>query len=91
LGRIPSEYLPPREAWPERVYSLPELCSDPASLNSTEELLDRHVAQGRGHRAAMLFEDQRINYAALSAQVDRPAGVLRRLGILRRVLRASKS
>jgi len=25
LGRIPTEYLPPREAWPERVYSLPEL------------------------------------------------------------------
>jgi len=81
LGRIPPEYLPPREAWPERVYTLPELRAYPPRLNSTEELLDRHVANGRGDRAAILFEDQRITYAALAAQVNRLAGALRGLGI----------
>jgi len=81
LGRIPPEYLPPPEAWPERVYTLPELRAYPARLNSTEELLDRHVAEGRGDRVAILFEDQRITYAALVAQVNRVAGALRALGI----------
>jgi 2-aminobenzoate-CoA ligase len=81
LGRIPAEYLPPRGAWPERVYTLPELRAYPARLNSTEELLDRQVAEGRGDRAAILFEDQRISYATLAAQVDRLAGALRGLGI----------
>jgi len=81
LGRIPPEYLPPRGAWPERVYTLPELRAYPARLNSTEELLDRHVAEGRGDRAAIVFEDQRITYAGLAAQVNRLAGALRGLGI----------
>ena len=81
MGRIPPGYLPPRGAWPERVYTLPELRAYPARLNSTEELLDRHVAEGRGDRAAILFEDQRITYAALAAQVNRLAGALRGLGI----------
>jgi 2-aminobenzoate-CoA ligase len=81
LGRIPPEHLPPREAWPERVYTLPELLAYPARLNSTEELIDRHVAAGRGDRTAILFEDQRITYAALAAQVNRLAGALRALGI----------
>ena len=81
MGRIPPEYLPPRGAWPERVYTLPELRAYPQHLNSTEELLDRHVAEGRGDRAAILFEDQRITYAALAAQVNRLAGALRGLGI----------
>ena len=63
MGRIPPEYLPPRGAWPGRVYTLPELRAYPQHLNSTEELLDRHVAEGRGDRAAILFEDQRITYA----------------------------
>jgi 2-aminobenzoate-CoA ligase len=81
LGRIPPEYLPPREAWPERVYSLPELRAYPQRLNSTEELLDRHVAEGRGDRIALLFEDQRTTYAALAAQVNRLAGALRQLGV----------
>jgi 2-aminobenzoate-CoA ligase len=81
LGRIPPEHLPPREAWPERVYTLPELLAYPARLNSTEELIDRHVAAGRGDRIAILFEDQRITYAALAAQVNRLAGALRALGI----------
>lgn len=81
MGRIPPEHLPPREAWPERVYTLPELSAYPARLNSTEELIDRHVAAGRGDRIAILFEDQRITYAALAAQVNRLAGALRALGI----------
>ena len=52
---------------------LPELRAYPQDLNSTEELLDRHVAEGRGDRAAIFFENQRITYAALVAQVNRLA------------------
>jgi 2-aminobenzoate-CoA ligase len=81
MGRIPAEYLPPPELLPERIYTLPEHRDYPARLNSTEELLDRHVAEGRGDRVAILFEDQRITYQALQASVDRLGLGLRALGL----------
>ena len=40
MARIPPGYLPPRELWSERVYTLPEHASYPQRLNSTEELVD---------------------------------------------------
>ncbi len=58
MGKIPLRYLPARSLWPERIYTPPEHRSYPQRLNSTEELVDRHVAEGRGDRTALLFEDQ---------------------------------
>jgi 2-aminobenzoate-CoA ligase len=81
VARIPGSYLPPPELWPERIYTLPEHRAYPATLNSTEELVDRHVAEGRGERVAILFEDQRITYRALQASVNRLGSALRDLGI----------
>jgi 2-aminobenzoate-CoA ligase len=81
MGRIPAGALPPRELWPERIYALPELRAYPPRLNSTEELIDRHVAEGRGDRVALLFEDQKITYRALQASVNKLGGALRGLGI----------
>jgi hypothetical protein len=43
MRKTPPEYLPPRELWPERIYTLPEHAGYPRKLNSTEELVDRHV------------------------------------------------
>ena len=77
MARIPPGYLPPRELWSERVYTLPEHASYPQRLNSTEELVDRHVAEGRGDRAAILFDDQRISYKALQASVNKLGNALR--------------
>jgi 2-aminobenzoate-CoA ligase len=81
MGKIPPSYFPARSLWPERIYTLPEHRSYPQRLNSTEELVDRHVAEGRGDRTALLFEDQRITYAQLQASVNKLGSALRALGI----------
>jgi len=81
MGQIPAEYLPPKSKWPERVYTLPEYQAYPQRLNSTEELLDKQVAAGKGDRPAILFEDKRIPYKALLATVNRLGAALKRLGI----------
>ena len=75
------KHLPPRELWPSRIYTLPEFASYPDRLNPTEELLDKQVAAGRGDRAAILFDDQRITYAQLLAQSNKLGNALRGLGV----------
>jgi 2-aminobenzoate-CoA ligase len=81
MGAIPAGYLPPRELWPSRIYTLPEHRSYPQQMNSTEELVDRHVEEGRGDRVAILYEDQRITYRQLQASVNKLGSALRALGI----------
>ena len=39
-----AEYLPPRELWPKRVYTLPEFATYAEKFNPTEELLGKAVA-----------------------------------------------
>jgi 2-aminobenzoate-CoA ligase len=70
------DHLPPREQWPDLVFDLPEL-QYPARLNCVAELLDAHVAAGRGERRAVLGEHVTWTYAELQRQVDRIAHVLR--------------
>jgi 2-aminobenzoate-CoA ligase len=70
------DHLPPADQWPEFVFDLPEL-RYPARLNCVAELLDRHVAAGRGARTAVLGELLTWSYAELQRQVDRIAHVLR--------------
>lgn len=79
MSGILDAFLPPRELWPARTY-LPEQ-KYPDRLNSTEELIDKQVAAGRGHRPAILFQDQRITYADLLARVNRIGNALRTLGM----------
>ncbi len=81
MGKIPAEYLPPPELRPQRIYALPELKHLPQRLNSTEELLDKTVAAGKGDRVALYFEDKRIPYKALLAQVNKLGSALKKLGI----------
>ncbi|CAH0292240.1 Benzoate--CoA ligase [Massilia sp. Bi118] len=70
------DHLPPREQWPDLVFDLPEL-QYPARLNCVAELLDAHVAAGRGERTAVIGDQLRWTYAELQRQVDRIAHVLR--------------
>ena len=81
MAKIPEGYLPPRELWPSRIYKLPEYQNYPQKLNSTEELLDKQVAAGRGDRPAILFEDKKIPYKALLGMVNKLGSSLRALGI----------
>ncbi|MFV0306164.1 MAG: acetate--CoA ligase [Desertimonas sp.] len=57
-------------------------------LNASYNCLDRHVANGRGDKAAILFEgepgdERRITYAELLAEVQRFANALKALGVER--------
>jgi 2-aminobenzoate-CoA ligase len=70
------DHLPPVDQWPELIFDLPGL-QYPARLNCVAELLDRHVAAGRGERTAVLGEQLTWSYAELQRQVDRIAHVLR--------------
>ena len=76
-----AEYLPPREFWPKRVYTLPEFATYAPKFNPTEELLGKAVAAGRGERTAVLFEDQKISYSQLLTQASKLASALRGLGV----------
>ena len=76
-----ADYLPPRELWPTRIYTLPEFATYPDRFNPTEELLEKAVAAGRGERVALLFEDQRITYAQLLGQANKFGNALRELGV----------
>ena len=81
MGTIPADYLPPSELRPQRIYTLPEFKHIPQRLNSTEELLDKTVAAGKGDRVALCFDDKRIPYKALLAQVNKLGSALKKLGI----------
>lgn len=76
-----TDYLPPRELWPTRIYKLPEFTSYPDRFNPTEELLEKVVGGGRGDRTALLFEDQRVTYAQLLGQANKLGNALRELGV----------
>src|SRR3990170_2881083 len=81
MGKIPADYLPPSELRPQRIYTLLEFKNIPQRLNSTEELLDKTVAAGKGDRVALCFDDKRIPYKALLAQVNKLGSALKKLGI----------
>lgn len=81
MAKIPEGYLPPKELWPTRTYTLSEYKNYPQKFNSTEELLDKQVAAGRGDRPAILVEDKKIPYKALLGMVNKLGSSLKALGI----------
>jgi 2-aminobenzoate-CoA ligase len=88
------ENLPPRESWPDlRVVEAG--LAYPERLNVVSELLDRHVAEGRGGRVAIVAPALEWSYADLAERVNRIANVLTRdLGLVagnRVLLRAANT
>ena len=67
--------LPPPEAQPEFLFDLPEL-KFPERMNCATELLDRHVAEGRGSRLCIQAPGLRWTYADLQERANRIANVL---------------
>jgi 2-aminobenzoate-CoA ligase len=67
--------LPPRAAWPELLFELPEL-RYPERVNCAAELLDRAVARGWGGRVAVRSPDGECSYLQLLAQANRIAHLL---------------
>ena len=75
IDRFAATHLPPPELQPEYRFDLPEL-QFPERLNCAAELLDRHVAEGRGERLCLQAQGVRWTYADLQAQANRIANVL---------------
>ncbi|MBK1659423.1 benzoate-CoA ligase family protein [Paracraurococcus ruber] len=74
LDSFARDNLPPREAWPELRFTLPQL-RYPARLNCAVELLDRNLATRAGHPAVVTAAET-LTYAQLAARVNRIAHVL---------------
>jgi 2-aminobenzoate-CoA ligase len=81
MGKIPADYLPPKELWAQ--YTVPEEFKQYATgqWNIAEEFLDKHVKAGQGDQAAVLFGDQKITYKELLAMANKFANVLAKLGV----------
>jgi 2-aminobenzoate-CoA ligase len=74
--------LPPRGAWPEFLFSLPEL-TYPDRLNCVAHFLDRWNAGGEGSRPCLLTPSEQLSYGVLGERVNRIANVLvRDLGLV---------
>ncbi|MBW1980400.1 MAG: acyl-CoA synthetase, partial [Deltaproteobacteria bacterium] len=80
MGKIPENYLPPKDMWPE--YIVPEEFADtPTELNLADFLLDRHVREGRGDNVAVKFMDKSITFAQLQQQVNKFGNALKEVGV----------
>lgn len=77
---VPLDYLPDEQNAPEYVHALPE-AHYPREINAAEELVDRHVREGRGDNVAIYFEDQEITYSELQERINRMGNALRDLGV----------
>lgn len=69
-----ADNLPPRELWPDFINL--ESLGYPERMNCAVELIDRHVAEGRGDRTALLAPGMRWSFAELAEKVNRIAEVL---------------
>lgn len=94
LDSFARDNLPPRESWPRLDLAAAGL-SYPDRLNVVTELVDRHVAEGRGGRTALIGPDASWSYAELAGKVNRIANALTRdLGLVpgnRVLLRAANT
>jgi len=79
MAKIPADYLPPKELWPD--YNRPAEFPVPEQLNLAEFLLDRHVKEGRGDNVAVLYGDTKTTYNELLAMANKFANVLKGLGV----------
>jgi 2-aminobenzoate-CoA ligase len=81
LSTIPADYLPPEEFQPQRIYKLKEFESYPDPMNSTEELLDKQVASGKGDNRAVLIADKVLTYKQVLGASNKIGNALRKLGV----------
>src|SRR5512139_2669628 len=76
------QHLPPREIWPEFVFTRPEL-QYPARLNCVGYFLDRWVEQGHGDAPCIISPAVSYSYRELQQLVNRIANVLvNKLGLV---------
>ena len=62
---------------------VPPRVTFPRPYNAAVDLVDRHLAEGRGERVAFVDDDGPLTYAALADRVNRAGNALRALGVRR--------
>ncbi len=67
---------------PERAVTAAEL-GIPEAFNLAAYLVDRHLAEGRGSRVAILCGDEAVTYAQVAERSNRLGSALRALGVQR--------
>ncbi|MBI3728592.1 MAG: AMP-binding protein [Burkholderiales bacterium] len=75
LDTFAFDHLPPREQWPELVFSLPEL-QYPERMNCVADLLDKMCATGHADSIAIRSQTESWTYSHLLATVNRISHVL---------------
>jgi 2-aminobenzoate-CoA ligase len=76
------DHLPPRESWPEFLFTRPEL-EYPERLNCIDAFLDAHIRDGRGDRSCLITPREQWSYTDLHEKVNRIANVLvNKLGLV---------
>ncbi len=75
LDSFSADHLPPREQWPELIFSLPEL-QYPERINCVSELLDKMCASGCSEKIAIRTYTESWTYVHLLQTVNRIAHVL---------------
>ena len=53
----------------------------PDTYNAATTFVDENIAQGRGGKVAIYYQDQKITYQQVFEQVNRTGNALRNLGI----------
>ncbi|QLG63891.1 acyl-CoA synthetase [Halorarum salinum] len=79
-AHVPGEKLPDADAGPDLLHTVPE-AHYPQSINVATELVDRHVADGRGGDVAIRFGDGETTYAELQERVNGFGNALADLGV----------
>jgi 2-aminobenzoate-CoA ligase len=80
MGKIPENYLPPRDTWPEYINPA-EFADTPMEGNLADFLVDRHVREGRGDNVAIKFMDKTITYKQLQTMVNKFGNALKDAGV----------
>ncbi|GAC1399423.1 MAG: AMP-binding protein [Ktedonobacteraceae bacterium] len=75
LDTFARDNLPPREQWPDLIFTIPEV-QYPDQMNCVTELLDAWVSQGHGDSPAILSANGTLTYKQVHEQVDQVAHVL---------------
>ncbi|HYB02526.1 MAG TPA: AMP-binding protein [Ktedonobacteraceae bacterium] len=75
IDTFAKENLPPRDQWPDLIFTLPEL-HYPERMNCIVELLEQNIQKGYGDRPAIFSADGVLTYSQMQEQVDKVAHVL---------------
>ena len=67
--------MPPRSAWPDMIFTLPEL-HYPDRLNAVRELLDRWLDTSHRDAPCVIFAGGQWSYAEFAARINRICNVL---------------